>query len=94
MVRRSHDYRVARQIVHLHQQRCDDTLDLSGLVDVASFFAHRVELVKEQNARGRSGVVEDAPKPRRGLPEEAADHGFVANDEERYGQGFRDRLGK
>src|SRR6185436_1563118 len=51
---------VAREIVNLHEQRRDDSLDFAGLVNVAALLADRIELIEEQDAGRRPRVVEHA----------------------------------
>ena len=94
MVRGRDHHGVARQVVDLHEQGGHDALDLPGLVNVAALLAHGVELVEEQDARRRAGVVEHALEARRRLAEEAADQRLVPHDEERRRQRLGDRFGQ
>ena len=91
-VRGGDHHGVARQVVDLHEQEGHNALDLPGLVNVAALLADGVELVEKQHARRRAGVVEHALEARRRFAEEAADQRLVPHDEERRGQGFRDRF--
>ena len=61
---------------------------------VAALLADSVELVEEQYARGRSGVIEDTLEPRGSLSKKAPDQSLVPDDEEGHRQRFGDRLGK
>ena len=54
---------VAWQVVDLHQQRCDDTLNLARLMNVAALLADGVELIEKQYARFRSRIVEYSFEP-------------------------------
>ena len=85
---------VTREGVNLQQQARDDALDLASLVNVAALLADGVELVEQEHARGGADVIEQLTQSLRGLTEEASDQGVVPNDEERYGEGFGDGLGK
>ena len=62
MVGSRYDYRIARQVIYLHQQRSHHALDFTRFVHVAAFLAHGIELVKEKDARCRPRVIEDAPQ--------------------------------
>ena len=91
--------RITPKRVHLHRQRRHHALDLARLVHVAAFLPHRIDLVEEQHGRigrtgRRPGVVEHAPQPARGLAEQAADDGVMANYEELNRKRVRNRLGE
>jgi len=86
--------RITPKRVHLHRQRRHHALDLARLVHVAAFLPHRIDLVEEQHAGRRPGVVEHAPQPARGLAEQAADDGVMANHEELNRKRVRNRLGE
>ena len=83
---------IARQVVDLHEEGRDNPLDLAGLVGIATFLSDRIEFVKKQHTRRSPRVVEHTLEPASRLAKEAADHHFIAHDEERLGKTFGDRL--
>jgi hypothetical protein len=95
MVGRSDHHDVARHLVELHNEKRDNSLDLAGLVRVATFLADGVELVEEQNAWPGPDVVAKRPESGIGLPEVTSYQRIVAHHEqwqrERLGDAFRER---
>lgn len=89
MVGRCHHHDIARELVELHEQERNNALNLAGLMDIAAFLADRVELIEEQDARGRPHIFEQAGEPRICLTKIGANQRIVPHRE----QGQRDRLG-
>lgn len=84
---------VARQFIHLHQQRGDDPLNLAGFVSVAALLPDGVKLVKEQNAGHGPDVVEDALETCGRFSKETTYHRLVAHNEEWDREALRDGFG-
>ncbi len=79
MVGRGDDDDVAGQPVDLEQEGADYTLDLTGLVSVATLLGDRVELVEEQHAGPQPHSVKQRLQSGGRLAEEAADKAFIAD---------------
>jgi hypothetical protein len=92
MVGSRHDDDIRRQRVNLQEQGTYDSLDLTGVMGVASLFSQRVELVKEKHAMAQSDELKDATQPESGLTKVRAYDAFVFDHEQGEGQGFGDGL--
>lgn len=57
---RSND-RPTGKVVHLKEERTDNTLDLASFVNIASFLSDNIKFVKEQYTWRRSREVEHSP---------------------------------
>ena len=90
---RNHDD-VARQLIQLHQQERDDTLDLAGLVRIAALLTYRIELIEEQDARPGPNIVKEFSQSGVRLAEIAPNERIIPNDEKRQPQRLRNRLGE
>lgn len=92
MVRCSYGDDVARESIDLQQQRTDNPFDLAGLIGVATFLRHCVELIEEEDTGSRADSSEESFHTGRGLAEVTADEAFVANGQQRHrhlgGDGF------
>ena len=84
MIGRGDHHDIARELVELHEQERDDTLDLAGLVDITPLLADRVELIEEQDARRCPHILKQTGEPRISLAEIGADQRIVANREQRH----------
>jgi hypothetical protein len=86
---------IAREIVYLHEQRCDDSLDFTSFVFISSFLSNGIKFVEEENARRSPSIVEDALEAARRFTEVTTYQGFVADDQKgnpkRFGHGFGER---
>jgi hypothetical protein len=92
VVGRGNDDDVGGKRVDVEQKGAHDSLDLSGLVLVASLLADGVELVEEDYAAPRTHVLHEPGEPHRRLPEIAPDHAIVADDQERKAELTCERL--
>ena len=92
MVGRRYDNGPAWQIVHLKEERADDTFNLARLMNVTPLLSDNVELVEEKHTRRRAREVEDATEPACRLTEEAADYRLVADCQEGNAQSLSDRF--
>lgn len=79
MIRSCHDYDIAWQLIELHQQERDDTLDFACFMRIPALFADCVEFVEEKNARTRPYIVEQFAKSGVGFSEIATDQGIITN---------------
>ena len=94
MVRRRHgDHRAGKRI-ELEQDRAHHSLNLPGLVGIATFLAHHIELVEEQDATPGPGEVEELGQAQGGLAQVACDDALVPDYKQRGRQLGGDRLGK
>ncbi len=71
---------IARQLIDLHQQERDNSLDFACLVSVATLFANRVEFIKEQDARLRSNEIKKLAEARIRFTEITANERVITND--------------
>lgn len=85
---------IARQLIELHEQERHYTLDFAGFVSVATFLADRVEFVEEENARLSPHIIEQFAETGIRLAKVTANQRIVADDIEREGERFSDRLGE
>jgi hypothetical protein len=90
VVRSSDRHHIARQLIDLHQQKRHDAFDLAGLVNVTALLADRIEFVKEENARHRACVVEQACEASISLAEIRADQRIISDGEELHCKRFSD----
>lgn len=79
MIRGRHHNYIAWQLIKLHQQERDDTLDLARFMRISALLADCIEFVEKKNTGSRSHVVEQLAKSGVGFPEIAADQGIVAH---------------
>lgn len=90
-----HRDHITRKLVDLHEQERHDTLYLACLVNIATFLTYGVELVEEQNAGCRAGVLEQLRQTSVGLAKISANQGVVAHRQhgqrQGFGHGFRER---
>ena len=86
MVGGSNQNAVGWEIVKLQQQRSDQSLYFAGFVQVPSFLADRVELIKEEDAGLGSDIIEQPPEPLSGFTEVAGDDRVISNDEQWQGK--------
>ncbi len=92
MIGRGDHHDIARQLVELHQQKRDDALDLTGLVDVAALFADRIEFVEKKNAGRRTHIFEQSREPRIGFTEICTHQRVIANRQQGDGDSLGDGL--
>jgi len=93
VVARSDDDDIAWQLVQLHKQERNDSLDLPRFMSVAPLLADGVELIEEQDAGLRSNVIEQLAQSGIGFAQVTADQRIVSDYEEWIGEGLGDPLG-
>lgn len=81
---------VAGQPIHLHEQRTDNALDLSGFLGITALFANRIEFIEEQHTRVERRVLDQLAQPIGRLTQEAVDHRVISNRQQRQRQFSRE----
>jgi len=93
MIRRRNGNDVTRQLINLHQQKGNDTLNLTGLVIVSALLADGVELIKKKYARDGSCIVEEPRQARVRFSKVRTNKSVVSNGKKLDGKGFSNCLG-
>src|ERR1700680_2878651 len=88
------DNRVARQFIDLHEERGDDPLYFTGLMNVASLFSNGIKLIKKKHARDGAGIIKNPFQSSGRFPQITADHCLVANHKKRDRNRLSDRFGQ
>ena len=92
MICGSYDNCVRRQGVNLKQERTDNALYLTSLVNVSAFLGKRIKFIKKEDATFGTRLIKQQTQPICGFAEKATDDSFIANHQERNHKRFRDRL--
>jgi hypothetical protein len=95
MIGRRYDDHVRRESVDVQEERAHDSLDFSGLVFVAAFFADRIELVEEYDAATRPDIFHQTSQADGGFAQIAPDNSVISDHEQRQRElacnGFSER---
>lgn len=94
MIRGANDDYVRREVVDLKEQRANDALDLTGLVNIAALLAERVEFIEEKHASSRVSEFKQPSKSGGRLSKKARDQGVVSGKNEGNHQRVSDGLCK
>ena len=94
MVAGGDDDDVAGQLVELHQEKRNHSLDFAGLVRITALFADGIELVKKQHAGLCPDEIKKLAEPSVRFPQVASDQSIIANNQKRQRESLSDALCK